>query len=104
MLEQYLGAEKFRDGIRLYLTKHAYGNAETTDLWDALEESTKQPVRALMDSWIFQPGYPLVSVEKSGRTIRLSQQIFRYLQDGSDSERQLACADLPACREQIRCR
>ena len=87
MLEQYLGAAKFRDGIRLYLQKHAYANAETTDLWDALEESTKQPVRALMDSWIFQPGYPLVSVETSGRTIRVSQQIFRYLQDGSDSER-----------------
>jgi puromycin-sensitive aminopeptidase len=87
MLEQYLGAAKFRDGIRLYLKKHAYGNAETTDLWDALEESTKQPVRALMDTWIFQPGYPLISVERSGRSIRLSQQIFRYLQDGSDGER-----------------
>ena len=87
MLEQYLGAAKFRDGIRLYLKKHAYANAETTDLWDALEESTRQPVRALMDSWIFQPGYPLVSVERSGRTLRLSQQIFRYLHDGSDSER-----------------
>ncbi|MGZ8530036.1 MAG: M1 family metallopeptidase [Candidatus Binatia bacterium] len=87
MLEQYLGAAKFRDGIRLYLKKHAYANAETTDLWDALEESTQQPVRTLMDSWIFQPGYPLVSVEISGRTLRLSQQIFRYLHDGSDSER-----------------
>jgi puromycin-sensitive aminopeptidase len=87
MLEQYLGAEKFRDGIRLYLTQHAYGNAETTDLWDALEESTKAPVRALMDSWIFQPGYPMISVEKSARSIRISQQIFRYLQDGSDNER-----------------
>jgi puromycin-sensitive aminopeptidase len=87
MLEQYLGAAKFRDGIRLYLQKHAYGNAETTDLWDALEESTKEPVRALMDTWIFQPGYPLISVERSGRTLRVSQQIFRYLQDGSDGER-----------------
>ena len=87
MLEQYLGAEKFRDGIRLYLKKHAYGNAETTDLWDALEESTKQPVRGLMDSWIFQPGYPLVSVERAGQTVRLAQQIFRYMPDGSDGER-----------------
>lgn len=87
MLEQYLGAVKFRDGIRLYLRKHAYGNAETTDLWDALEESTKQPVRALMDTWIFQPGYPLISIARSGRTLRVSQQIFRYLHDGSDSER-----------------
>ncbi|MGH7875142.1 MAG: M1 family metallopeptidase [Candidatus Binatia bacterium] len=87
MLEQYLGAEAFRDGIRLYLRRHAYANAETTDLWDALEESTKQAVRALMDSWIFQPGYPLIRVEKEPGGLRLSQQIFRYLQDGSDQQR-----------------
>jgi aminopeptidase N len=83
MLEQYLGAEAFRDGIRVYLQRHQYANAETTDLWDALEKSTEQPVRTLMDSWIFQPGYPLITVEKHGRGVRLSQQIFRYLQDGS---------------------
>jgi puromycin-sensitive aminopeptidase len=87
MLEQYLGAEAFRDGIRLYLKRHAYANAETTDLWDALEESTRQPVRALMDSWIFQAGYPLIRVEKKPGGLRLSQQIFRYLQDSSDQER-----------------
>ena len=88
MLEQYLGDEAFRDGIRLYLKRHAYGNAETTDLWDALEESTKQPARSLMDTWIFQAGYPLISVEKNGASIRLTQQMFRYLQDGSDRDRQ----------------
>ena len=87
MLEQYLGAEAFRDGIRVYLRRHAYGNAETTDLWDALEDSTKQPARSLMDTWIFQPGYPLIGVEKTDRRIRLTQQMFRYLQDGSDQER-----------------
>jgi puromycin-sensitive aminopeptidase len=87
MLEQYLGAEAFRDGIRLYLRGHQYGNAETTDLWDALEDSTKQPVRALMDSWIFQAGYPMISVKKDGPTLCLTQQIFRYLEDGSDQDR-----------------
>ncbi len=87
MLEQYLGDDAFRDGIRLYLRRHAYGNAETTDLWDALEESTQQPARSLMDTWIFQPGYPVISVEKQGKSIRLTQQIFRYLQDGSDQDR-----------------
>ena len=87
MLEQYLGDEAFRAGIRLYLRRHAYGNAETTDLWDALEESTRQPARALMDTWIFQPGYPVISVEKQGRSICLTQWIFRYLQDGSDQDR-----------------
>jgi puromycin-sensitive aminopeptidase len=87
MLEQYLGGEAFRDGIRLYLRRHQYDNAETTDLWDALEESTKQPVRALMDTWIFQAGYPLVSARKDGPAICLSQQIFRYLADGTDKDR-----------------
>src|SRR5690348_504046 len=87
MLEQYLGAEAFRNGIRLYLRRHQYDNAETTDLWDALEESTGQPVRALMDSWIFQAGYPLITVQRDGAAVVLSQQIFRYLQDGDAPER-----------------
>jgi puromycin-sensitive aminopeptidase len=87
MLEQYLGADAFRDGIRLYLNRHKYGNAETTDLWDAIEESTRQPVRALMDTWIFQAGYPLLTVEKHAGGILLSQRIFRYLQEDSREER-----------------
>src|SRR5437870_3709083 len=82
MMEQYLGDNAFRDGIRLYLRRHQYANAETTDLWDALEESTHQPARALMDSWIFQAGYPLLSVKKDGRELVLSQRLFRYLQEG----------------------
>ena len=87
MLEQYLGPEPFREGISLYLRKHEYGNAETTDLWDALEESTRQPARALMDTWIFQAGHPLISVERDGQSLLVSQRIFRYLQDGETPER-----------------
>src|SRR5205807_359757 len=84
MLEQYLGAERFRDGIRRYLDEHRYGNAETTDLWDAIEETTGEPVRATMDSWIFQGGHPLVtvSVAGDGRTLELDQRPFRYLTGG----------------------
>ena len=40
-----------------------YANTETTDLWDAIEAVTEEPVRAIMDSWIFQGGYPLITVE-----------------------------------------
>src|SRR3989337_1064233 len=35
MLEQYLGPEVFREGVRGYLVEHQYANAETTDLWKA---------------------------------------------------------------------
>ena len=84
MLEQYLGAEGFRRGIRHYLNKHEYDNAETTDLWDAIEESSQKPVRALMDSWVFHPGYPLISVHTEQQNLVVSQQVFQYLADGRD--------------------
>lgn len=82
MLEQYLTPEQFQTGIRHYLGKHAYDNAETTDLWDAIEDATRQPVRAMMDSWVFQPGYPLISVILDGTELVVSQQPFHYLQNG----------------------
>jgi puromycin-sensitive aminopeptidase len=81
MLEQYLGSDVFRQGIASYLRKHEYDNAETTDLWDAIETSSRQPVRALMDSWVFQPGYPLITVRAEQTTLILTQQRFLYLQD-----------------------
>jgi puromycin-sensitive aminopeptidase len=83
MLEQYLGEERFRDGIRKYMTDHAYGNTETTDLWDAIEAASGEPVRRIMDSWIFQGGHPIVSVDLAadGRVVHLAQERFRYLPD-----------------------
>jgi puromycin-sensitive aminopeptidase len=82
MLEQWLGPGRFRDGIRRYLAAHAYGNTETHDLWDALEEETGEPVRRIMDAWIFQPGYPAISVALDGSKIRFTQQ--RYIPSRDD--------------------
>jgi puromycin-sensitive aminopeptidase len=85
MLEQWLGAERFRDGIRRYLRKHAYGNTETHDLWDALEEETGEPVRRVMDAWILQPGYPAISIGLDGDRIRFSQRRFIPSRDDDDT-------------------
>ncbi|GAC1586834.1 MAG: M1 family metallopeptidase [Acidimicrobiales bacterium] len=85
MLETYLGADRFRAGIRLYLDRHRYANTETTDLWDAIEEATGEPVRSIMDSWIFQGGHPLVTVTEQAAGLALSQQRFRYLPAADDS-------------------
>ena len=74
MLEQYLGAESFRDGIRHYLRKHSYGNTVTTDLWDAIEGVSGAPVRDVMNTWILQGGYPLVTL----RDGLISQIPFAY--------------------------
>ncbi len=84
MLEQYLGPDVFRKGISGYLMKHRYGNTETGDLWDALEAASGQPVRSIMDSWVFQAGYPLVRAEwdSAHHRLGLTQQMFRYKGDG----------------------
>ncbi|HZO82881.1 MAG TPA: M1 family metallopeptidase [Candidatus Binataceae bacterium] len=88
MLEQYLGAERFRKGITAYLRKHQYANAETGDLWDALEEASGEPVRRLMDSWIFQPGFPIVEAARDGdgRSLIVRQRRFFYLPEGANNE------------------
>jgi puromycin-sensitive aminopeptidase len=91
MLEQYLGEDEFRDGIRAYLSANAYGNTDTTDLWDAIEAATGEPVRRIMDSWIFQGGFPLVHVDlvNDGRTVRFSQERFGYAGDLGEGEGEL---------------
>jgi puromycin-sensitive aminopeptidase len=86
MLEQHLGPDVFRDGVRLYLDRHRLGNAETTDLWKALGEAARQPIPEIMDGWIFRPGYPLVSVEPEGPGLRLTQRRFTYLPDAGDGQ------------------
>ena len=82
MLEQHIGPTVFRDGVRRYLTTHAYGNAETTDLWVSLGQAANQDVPTLMNEWIFSPGYPLVTVQAdSASTLTLSQRRFTYTKD-----------------------
>jgi puromycin-sensitive aminopeptidase len=84
MLEQHIGSTVFRDGVRDYLHAHAYGNADTNDLWVSLGKIAKQPVPELMDGWIFQPGFPLITAEinQSGQLV-MSQQRFTYHSDPS---------------------
>lgn len=87
MLEQHIGPAVFRDGVRAYLRAHAYGNADTKNLWVSLGQAAKQAVPDLMDGWIFQPGYPLVTVRQEHATeIVLSQQRFTYLPSSDSTE------------------
>ncbi|MGH9028071.1 MAG: M1 family metallopeptidase, partial [Acidimicrobiales bacterium] len=92
MLEQYLGADRFRDGVRRYLSEHRLSNTETSDLWDAIEAASEEPVREIMDSWILQGGFPLVSVEETGGRkastsagVVVSQRPFSYLPPATPS-------------------
>ena len=82
MLEQWLGEDTFRDGIRHYLDTHAYGNTETHHLWDALEATAGRPVTAAMETWIFQGGYPVIEVEGE----HICQRRFTYNGQGEPAK------------------
>jgi len=60
-----VGDDQFRDGLRLYLKGHLYGNAEWNDLVRSLEETSKKPLGPWADAWIKRRGMPQVDVEWS---------------------------------------
>ncbi len=76
MLNDYLGAEQFQAGLRHYLKKFAYKNADTTDLWSALEEVSGKPVMDFMHTWTGKSGYPLLSVAIEKNNLICSQRRF----------------------------
>jgi puromycin-sensitive aminopeptidase len=85
MLAEYVGLETFKNGLRTYLSAHKYGNATSTDLWNAVGTASGKDIATLMDSWTKKMGYPLITVSQVGkhngkRTIKVSQH--RYLNSG----------------------
>lgn len=86
MLENFLGEENFRKGLKNYLTKHKYGNATTEDLWDALEKVSKKPVRKMMNSWVRQVGYPIIEATAKGSKLLLTQKRYLAEKDGKSQK------------------
>ena len=81
MLENYVGKENFRKGLKHYLTKHRYNNAEGKDLWAALGKVAHKPVKSMMNTWINQVGFPIVEVTRKNSHLKINQR--RYLSDGT---------------------
>lgn len=76
MLRRWLGDEAFAKGLKAYFEKHQYNNTIGRDLWDALSDASGKDVSSFMDTWLEQPGYPVVSVEVVDDTLILSQKQF----------------------------
>jgi puromycin-sensitive aminopeptidase len=92
MVHDFLGDEAFRAGLRTYMREFAESNATGADLWRHLQQASHQPVGAMMESWVLQPGHPLVAVALEGdgatTSLRVSQR--RFISGGrSDTGEQL---------------
>lgn len=78
MVEQWIGAEVFRDGIHAYLKAHEFANAQADDLWGALGKAADKDVAAVLRSFIEQASFPQIRAELSGKSLKLSQRRFAY--------------------------
>lgn len=74
MVERWIGEENFRRGIQNYLNDYSFKNAEAADLWRALGQASDKDVESVLKSFTEQSGYPLLSVEVEGTTLRLKQR------------------------------
>lgn len=93
MVAALLGPEKFRDGLRAYMRRHAYGCATTPDLWGAWSEASGLDINGLMATWTLQTGYPILKVLEeavSAQEVKITLEQSRFFSDGfvpeADSE------------------
>lgn len=75
MLVDYIGDDMFKKGMHKYLKTYEYKNARTQDLWNALEEASKEPIGELMATWTKQMGFPVINVSKK----TLGKKLYNFL-------------------------
>lgn len=63
MLEAFAGEDVWRNGLRAYMKKHAYGNTRTDDLWTAVEGAGAKGLVKIAHDFTRQPGVPLIRVD-----------------------------------------
>jgi alanyl aminopeptidase len=72
--------DAFRTGVNRYLAEHAWGNAAAEDLWSALSEASGKDLRKPLESFLTQPGYPLITARVAeadgGARLVLGQERF----------------------------
>lgn len=80
MLEVFVNEKAFQKGVHDYLEAHKFNNAVTDDLWKSIgAASNGVPVQKMMDTWIMQGGFPLVSDKSktaNSKDLTLEQERF----------------------------
>jgi len=79
MIENYLGEEKFRDGLRDYIKKFEYKNAQAEDLWNSLEGISQIKVKEIMKDYLEKVCFPEVDIKNENENYLLKQKKFLFL-------------------------
>lgn len=80
MLAEYVGEEKFLKGVSIYLKAHLYSNTVTEDLWKGIQSATNLDIPRVMDNWVKEMGFPVVTVTETSDGIHVRQD--RFLESG----------------------
>lgn len=86
MVRALIGDDALRRGLKSYFDKFKFRNAMGKDLWDALGEASNMDIGSIMNSWLEQPGYPIIDVELENDNLVLSQKQF-FVGKGKDQQR-----------------
>ena len=85
MIDEFIGVENFRKGVGNYLRKHAYANTVTRDLWEGLDSASDWPVSEIMETWVYQRGFPQIEVRLVDGGVQLSQRRYLVTPDDTDA-------------------
>jgi aminopeptidase N len=73
-LELMLGADTLRDGLRVYLRNHRFGNASWADLIALLDERAPEDLKAWSHAWVEERGRPIITTEVGDRSVTVTQR------------------------------
>lgn len=81
------GNQQFKKGIIQYLKQFSGLNTDTDNLWNSLTQvdvsTHHQNVSEMMGSWTSQKGFPLVTVNRKGDQVTLTQEHFLLTSDNT---------------------
>ncbi|KAF8934439.1 hypothetical protein BGZ47_010369 [Haplosporangium gracile] len=87
MLSGWLGEDQLLKGIRKFMMRYMWGNANTDDLWMTLAEECQADVPEFMRRWTRQTGYPVLTItEIDESTIMVRQSLFLSTGDIREDE------------------
>ncbi|KAK4473952.1 hypothetical protein MN116_003273 [Schistosoma mekongi] len=90
MMEKFMGETAFINGLKEYLRRNQYGNADEMDLWNALSDAwnssdTDSDIGVIMDTWTKGINYPLVIVHRNDSNVFYFEQIHYYVPTDNNS-------------------
>lgn len=76
MVRWLVGEDNFRKGLKTYFEEFEYQNTVADDLWNHIGQASGLDIKAMMQTWLQKPGFPVVQVSHSpkGNTLKASQQ------------------------------